>query len=311
MRSSNLSYYVKKLTRLKQGITKYGKAPHKPVLLISLIELIERGEVSRNVFELNATLVAEFKDNWTLLVSSGNTCDFSLPFYHLQNDGVWHVYLKSGGTLKAHVRSIFTLQTMVSYAALDGQLFALLLDGESRAILLNALLDKYFATAKAHFLQAKRGGNQWLQYVKQQVLLEGQQAPAMTEDDDVKFVRSYVFKQEVPRIYNNTCCISGMKVIPLGNYSMIDACHIVPFSETHDDTIINGLALCPNLHRAFDRHLLSIDENYRVIVSKNFEEQEAHPYSLRGLQGTKILLPDNPHFWPSQEKLQMHREKTS
>lgn len=30
------------------------------------------------------------------------------------------------------------------------------------------------------------------------------------------------------------------------NVSMVDACHIVPFSEGYDDTLTNGIALCPN-----------------------------------------------------------------
>lgn len=33
-----------------------------------------------------------------------------------------------------------------------------------------------------------------------------------------------------------------------------------------DDTIGNGLSLCPNLHHAFDRGLIAIDDEYRVLV---------------------------------------------
>lgn len=53
---------------------------------------------------------------------------------------------------------------------------------------------------------------------------------------------------------------------------MIDACHIVPFSQPYDDTIGNGLALCSDLQRAFDRGLIVIDENYKIIVSGIFKE---------------------------------------
>lgn len=60
---------------------------------------------------------------------------------------------------------------------------------------------------------------------------------------------------------------------------MIDACHIVPFSESYNDIVTNGIALCPNLHRAFDSGLISIDENYKVIVSNTFIE-ERNNYSI-------------------------------
>jgi len=36
----------------------------------------------------------------------------------------------------------------------------------------------------------------------------------------------------------------------------------------------NGLALCPNLHRAFDRGLIAISDDYRVVVSEG--KSKAH-----------------------------------
>lgn len=32
---------------------------------------------------------------------------------------------------------------------------------------------------------------------------------------------------------------------------MVDACHVIPFAESFDDTITNGLALAPTLHRIY------------------------------------------------------------
>lgn len=87
---------------------------------------------------------------------------------------------------------------------------------------------------------------------------------------------------------------------------MIDACHIIPFSESYDDTIKNGIALCPNLHRAFDRGLISIDDNYKVIVSKKFIESKSS-YLLRQFEGKMILLPTEKKFHPSIENLSQHR----
>jgi putative restriction endonuclease len=79
------------------------------------------------------------------------------------------------------------------------------------------------------------------------------------KNEDEIFLRGSLFKREIPKIYNNTCCISGMRIDATINVSMIDACHIVPFNESYDDTVTNGIALCPNLHRAFDRGLIAID----------------------------------------------------
>ncbi len=88
------------------------------------------------------------------------------------------------------------------------------------------------------------------------------------EFEEEIFVRSGLFKKTTPKIYNYSCCISGMKVETTINAQMVDACHIVPFSISKDDTIPNGISLSPNLHKAFDRGLITINKEYIVRVSR-------------------------------------------
>lgn len=121
------------------------------------------------------------------------------------------------------------------------------------------------------------------------------------------FIRGGAFKREITRIYNHTCCISGLRIDATAEVSMIDACHIIPFAESHNDTISNGLALYPTLHRAFDRHLIGIDDNYRVVVSKSFIERFYSPYSIQQFESKHILLPAESKLYPSQENLHKHR----
>ncbi|MFV0469229.1 MAG: HNH endonuclease [Dysgonomonas sp.] len=104
----------------------------------------------------------------------------------------------------------------------------------------------------------------------------------------------------MPKIYDQTCCITGYKISSLFNISMTDACHIIPFSESYDDTIGNGLSLCPNIHKAFDRGLITIDEDSKIIISSNFEEDLNNPFSLKKF--------DNKKFY-SHSKNFMHPKK--
>jgi putative restriction endonuclease len=125
------------------------------------------------------------------------------------------------------------------------------------------------------------------------------------KNEEEIFLRGSLFKREIPKIYNNTCCISGMKIDASISVSMIDACHIIPFSKSFDDTIGNGIALCPNLHRAFDRGLIGIDENYKVIVSSNFKEAPGN-YSIMAFARKEIRLPKENKYYPRIENLQAH-----
>ena len=117
-----------------------------------------------------------------------------------------------------------------------------------------------------------------------------------------------VLEQVVPRVYDYTCCVSSMRITVGTRVRLVDACHIVPFAESRDDTIVNGLSLCPNLHRAFDRGLIRIDADYRVVVSSMVTEREG-AYGLRDLAARKILLPMEESWWPGRENLERHWER--
>lgn len=305
MINPQIQHWLTRLKKVRVAPTKFGKAPHKPVLIISLIELLEKGLIAENKFFVSAELVAEFKENWSLLVDSSNTCDFSLPFFHLQTDGFWEVILKSGKQLAFHIKSIFSLIEEVDFARLDSELFLLLTQAETRKQILKVLLEFWFPEKAQHFIDVKKRSDSWFDGYEKQILSEPFPVYNSTpEDEDIRFVRSAVFQTVVPKVYNFRCCISGMKVLPLGNYSLIDACHIIPFRENGDNSINNGIALCPNLHRAFDRNLIGINADYQVIVSEAFEEFKDHPYSIRQFHLKKILLPDFEKYWPDRERLQ-------
>jgi putative restriction endonuclease len=307
---SALSKYVNKFTHLKRGHSQGRPAPHKPILLLSILEGIETGEIIENKIRITPELVARFKDYWHQLVDDqGFTSNFSLPFYHLKSDGFWHLNTYLGRELvltsSNSIRSFAQLKEVIEFASFDEELFDLLLNEHTRLILKQALLTQYFPGNHIH--QQRYG---LVDEVINQILNdypEEYKKKAEYFDEEDVFVRGGIFKKEVPRIYNYTCSISGLRIITDSDIQMIDACHILPFSESHDDTISNGISLCPNLHRAFDRGLIAIDDNYRVLV-KSFSEQSTN-YSIKQFQGKQILLPNVSHYRPSLENLQQHRVK--
>jgi putative restriction endonuclease len=189
---------------------------------------------------------------------------------------------------------------------------------EESDILLHILLDKYFPKANSSDLSTP--DYNYLTEIKTQILQESRQeyqerlTQIRNELDNEGFqeeifVRGGVFKKEVPKIYNFTCCISGLRIDAGDNISMVDACHIIPFSESFNDTISNGLSLCPNLHRALDRGLISINNDFRVIVNRNFSEPFPSIYNIKQFEGKRILLPSNDRHFPSIESLSYHRRK--
>lgn len=240
------------------------------------------------------------------------TPNFALPFYHLSKEkkAFWYLRTYPGKeillTSSLSIRSFSQLHEAVAYAFFDENLFALLIQTATREALYHFLLNHYFKANNHSYLQ---GG--LFEEIIDQILND---PPAIyqqfveTADEEEIFIRCGVFKRVVPQIYDHTCCISGMHIISVYDLQMVDACHIVPFAVSHNDTISNGLSLSPTVHRAFDRGLISINSEYKVIVSDSFTENSSDS-SIRVYEGKEIILPKDKSYHPSFVNLEWHRRE--
>ncbi|MFZ4739682.1 MAG: HNH endonuclease [Bacteroidales bacterium] len=313
----DLKYYCFKFENLRRDY-KNGGAPHKPILLISLIQAFQQNLFKSNQITIIPEFVGLFKSNWNSLVNSNHTCLFTLPFYHMSSEPFWSLIPNIGCEIwvqsKSSMRSFSNLTTAIKYALIDEELKNLLIKKEDSDILLHFILDKYFPDTKNNFNAAN--GNNYITEIENQIVQDSQEnyqkrILKIRKDLDTEefqeevFIRSNIFKKEIPKVYNFTCCISGMRIDATENISMIDACHIIPFSLSYNDTISNGIALCPNLHRAFDRGLIGIDEKYRVVVSKSFIEEKS-PYSIYVFEGKQIKLPQKEYLLPHINNFKWH-----
>lgn len=107
-------------------------------------------------------------------------------------------------------------------------------------------------------------------------------------------------------LYAGKCCVTGIDVPKL-----LRASHIVPWADDmeHRMNPENGLCLSGPYELAFDQHLISFDEDYRMIIGKeirdHFTNSAVHDYFYK-YEGKRITQPSK--FLPSQSMLQMHRE---
>lgn len=102
--------------------------------------------------------------------------------------------------------------------------------------------------------------------------------------------------------YDNKCAITGT-VIRYKNYTNLEAAHIKP--KSHGGVFLpnNGLALCRDLHWAFDKGFYTLNDNYEVMV-----HPKATSDYLKSFDGKKIYMPNNPFFVPDLENIHYHRE---
>ncbi|MEJ5964229.1 hypothetical protein [Pedobacter immunditicola] len=162
-----LDKYLNAFSRLKRANTVYGKAPHKPVLLLSIIELIDNGLIVKNAVPINADLVGMFKENWQLLVPTLHQPDFTQPFYYLQSEKVagapfWFLQAYPGCQINAHIKSVNKLAEVCAYGYFAEELFLLLADKHARLSFKHLLLEIYFLESKDSFLAMKQKGKGYM-----------------------------------------------------------------------------------------------------------------------------------------------------
>ena len=89
----DVKYYLYHFACLHTARYKGKAAPHKAILLLAVMNLVERGSISSPEVELTDELVDEFKKIWIekLPKSCPFSCDISKPYFHMQHEPFWHL----------------------------------------------------------------------------------------------------------------------------------------------------------------------------------------------------------------------------
>ena len=113
------------------------------------------------------------------------------------------------------------------------------------------------------------------------------------------------FRDVILSSYDSTCCVTG---ITIGE--CLIASHIVPWSveETTRTDPTNGLCLSATFDRLFDRGLLTVATDLRVVVSPRLRMCESGPNRrwVASFHGRRIKKP--LRFLPAESHLAWHRE---
>lgn len=130
-------------------------------------------------------------------------------------------------------------------------------------------------------------------------------------DDEKKVVLAYqVMRQGQQSFRDNlysaygACAITGTTV-----KAALDAAHIRPYSGPKSNALTNGLPLRGDVHRLFDRHMLTVTVtahgHYTVQVDP---ELAGTPYGA--LDGVELAaLPTEAHLRPSPARLAEHNQQ--
>ncbi len=309
-----LSHYLDKFRNLRTDknrktwtpLTTY-RAPHKPFLLLSAIDLIAQAEITDNLIEPSFELAETFAKYWSLIMPAEKTGNMAYPFYYLQSEGFWKLEPLPGRErqIQGQISSMTRMRQVSAGARIDQDLFLLLQDPESRDKLRLAIIQTYFDPQVQPKL-LEQGKTNLEAYAYSQELLEAESA---LYEDRQPLIRDQGFRKAIMRLYEHRCVLCGVRMLTPEGHTIVEAAHIVPWSISYDDKPNNGLALCRLCHWSFDEGLMSVNQDYRVLISKVARSDRNNPGLVMTLEGRPIFKPVKEKYFPSQERLDWHRKE--
>lgn len=121
-------------------------------------------------------------------------------------------------------------------------------------------------------------------------------------------VGQYFFRMAVLNSYENRCCVTGLK-----RTELLVASHIKPWKVSDERTErtnpTNGLCLNSLHDKAFDRGLITLDKNYKIIVSRKLKDTDMDSETkswFMGYDDHQIILPDK--FMPGKDFIEYHND---
>jgi putative restriction endonuclease len=272
-------------------------APHKPLMLLVVLELAEQGLLPNEVLPLTPELAYRFSQYWTPVAARRKQApDIRYPFFHLKSDGFW-TPLGDDGKPTIDRRQ-------ARFASMPSDFVAFANDPAFRDRARRILIAKYFLPPERAALYALTGlpipnEDQVAQDAKYQSPADAQQQG-----------RDARFRLRVMAAYGYTCALSLYRLTTITGKSIVDAAHIHQFADSRNNDPRNGLALCKNAHWLFDNGLWTLTDDYKVIVAEGeFAEAGPEQKLLREYHGKKILLPKDLALRPNPIHIAWHRKK--
>jgi putative restriction endonuclease len=110
------------------------------------------------------------------------------------------------------------------------------------------------------------------------------------------------FREKVLDAYKSQCSFCRLK-----HRELLDAAHIIPDNLPEGkSTIDNGLSLCKLHHSAYDSFIIGVTPDFIIQVREDILEEEDGPvlqHGLKGLHGSKLILPSSKSKYPSRDAL--------
>ena len=319
MTATEIQKYIHAFSHLRTDSTykgwtsvTHGRAPHKPFLLLSILDLIAQGSLQTNLIEITPELGDLFSAYWSKIMPE-HRGNMALPFYHLKSSSFWHLIPVPGKEMvlenAQQVDTLSQLQKLVLGAKFDDDLFRFLQVEETRNILQTAIIQTYFSSEVQPLLLKQSAINLESYFYSQQLIEKVQNQVKETVSPYEQYqenVRDQGFRKAVVQVYDHRCAFCGVRMLTADGHTAVEAAHIIPWSVSHNDDPHNGMALCRLCHWTFDEGLSGVTSKYTLLLSAELRSSSNIAGHLQQLDGRPIIAPAESSFMPDIDSIGWH-----
>ncbi|MGO8752284.1 MAG: HNH endonuclease [Thermoguttaceae bacterium] len=290
-------YWVGKLSKLRVDRASGDPAPHKPLLLLVILDLAQEGLLPPKTLPLTPELASRFLSYSSIVANRrSQRPDVRFPFHHLGGDSIWTPLNEAFE--ESHERK------STRFVELPSDFVHFANDPACRDKARHLLIAKYFRPSERIALYELTG-------LPRPTDIEIEQNAAYkSAEDAIQVGREARFRIRILAAYDYTCALTGYRLTTVTAGSIVDAAHIHQFSDSRNNELGNGISLCKNAHWLFDQGLWTISDDFQVVVaSDRFTESADKPdLLLSRLHGSRLRLPDDHSLWPSLVHVAWHRK---
>jgi len=313
---SALPTYQQALTRLAVNQRDGRASPHKICMLLAVLDLARAGGLPVNRVVFGPPLLERYHRFFDAVKQPGDHANPYFPFFHLAGKlrggaaSFWHLVPMPGResvlAAMSTARSVRDITDNIAWAELDPDLFAMLQQPEALDALGESMASHWFGRGLQELgvIAAQSAASSRYEYS-----LRHAAEPPKASEPPPAWVRDPAFRRVVTEAYDWRCAATGLRILLRTGESMVEAAHIVPFSESGDDDPCNGLALAPNLHWAFDKNLIALGEDLKWQVSPVLDDRFPDFAPLVQLHGKRLIGPTETRFTPKRESLKYRLER--
>jgi len=121
----------------------------------------------------------------------------------------------------------------------------------------------------------------------------------------VRKFRDAAFQRVIRQAYDGTCAMTGIKMVNGGGHCEVQAAHIRSIESNGPDSPRNGLALSQTIHWAFDRGLLSLEDDGKILMARKLVPDRVK--AMLNREGF-IRMPESAIWRPHPQFLSFHRD---